>query len=154
MSLEKWIPEGLEIAETIAGHAKCTRRTVGAVIIDEHGTTVSTGRNGAPPGATECIDGGCPRGRADYDVIRAHSDYNSPGPGFCVSSHAEDNAIIRAGMDRCRGALLVVNHAPCASCVKRAAGAGIALVAWRAGLRRQESSTPQALLDDLVRDSA
>lgn len=159
MTLEKWIPEGIALARASGGFAKCTRRGVGAVLIAPGGSTIATGRNGAPPGFRECTDGGCPRGRKHEvltafgsTVIQPYSDYNTPGPGFCVSSHAEDNAILRAGT-RAAGALLAITDRPCASCIKRAAGAQVGLIAWAdqpGSISDFVSGTPAEMLYQLV----
>lgn len=153
--IEKWTLEALALTRGTAGFAKCSRRKVGAVLMDERGNTIATGRNGAAPGFRECLDGGCPRGQATYEQIRAHSDYNTPGPGFCVSTHAEANALLRAGT-RAEGALLAITHKPCAGCVKLAAGARVGLIVWYAedSLIEIESWSPAELLHALVSASA
>lgn len=111
----------LGIATAVAARAECTRRQVGAVIVNEM-AIVATGFNGAPPGEPSCLDGACPR---------AHSDV-SPGSGYaasgCVAIHAEANAIIRAGRERCLGATLYVTHEPCDLCAPLVRAAGIARV--------------------------
>jgi dCMP deaminase len=57
----------LGIAKAVGAGAKCTRRQVGAIIVDENKHIVATGKNGSPPGHAECTDGACPRGR-HYEV--------------------------------------------------------------------------------------
>jgi dCMP deaminase len=57
----------LGIARAVGAGAKCTRRHVGAIIVDENKHIVATGKNGSPPGHPECIDGACPRG-LHYEV--------------------------------------------------------------------------------------
>lgn len=83
---------GLKLAEVVSLRAACTRRQVGAVIIDENKRILATGYNGSPAGALHCSDGGCPRGAFTHQEI----------PGFlgnaghevkCIALHAEQNAI-------------------------------------------------------------
>lgn len=47
----------------MATRADCTRRKVGAVILDTELRVVSTGYNGSYPGGPSCLAGDCPRGR-------------------------------------------------------------------------------------------
>ena len=76
-----WESYYLGIAHAVAARGECTRRQVGAVIVHHH-SIIATGYNGAPPGWTSCLDGGCPR--ADSDA--------TPGSGYadskCVAIHA------------------------------------------------------------------
>ncbi len=58
---------GLTVARAVAARADCTRRQVGAVIMDDEGRIVSTGYNGAPAGEPGCASAGaCPRGQLAY----------------------------------------------------------------------------------------
>lgn len=60
-----WVDYFLGIADSVAVRADCTRRRVGAVVVDastKH--IISTGYNGAAPGEPGCLsDGACPRGQ-------------------------------------------------------------------------------------------
>lgn len=124
---------GLAMAAATAGRAACTRRQIGAVIVDEYHRIVSTGYNGAPSGFPHCTDGGCPRGKLTYDQVGAETDYSTPGsPGFCPAVHAEVNAGIYAGREA-RGATMYISDAPCPDCTKYLAGIGIATAIWPGG---------------------
>lgn len=153
----------LGIAEAVAARADCTRRKAGAVIVKD-ATIVGHGYNGAPPGKPGCLsDGACPRGRHYQvstpgflsdglaqvvvegcgcggpwpcpDYVKPMSSYDT-GKGSCISLHAEQNAIIRAGFDKCRGATIYVVSAgltgaagaPCEGCQRLIEGAGITRV--------------------------
>lgn len=60
-----WTDYFLGIADSVAVRADCTRRRVGAVVVDRRTKhLISTGYNGAAPGEPGCLsDGACPRGR-------------------------------------------------------------------------------------------
>lgn len=109
------------IAKAVASRGECSRRQVGAVIVKDH-TIISTGYNGAPPGARSCLDGACPRASSDATPGR---DYAESG---CHVIHAELNAVIRAGRDRCMGATMYVTEEPCVLCVPLIRAAGISSV--------------------------
>lgn len=58
-----WDGYFLGVAEAVAVRADCTRRRIGAVIVDPDRRIVSTGYNGAPSGQPGCLSAGaCPRG--------------------------------------------------------------------------------------------
>lgn len=112
----------LGIAHAVAARAECSRRKVGAVLVRNE-TIVGTGFNGSPPGEPSCLDGACPR---------AASGPVKPGTGYaesgCVAIHAETNAIIRAGRERCLGATLYVTHECCDLCAPLVRASGITRV--------------------------
>lgn len=117
-----WNEYYLGIARSVAVRGECVRRQVGALVVSDY-TIVSTGYNGAPPGQPSCLTGACPRGALDGVT---------PGTGYadtgCVVIHAEVNAIIRAGLDRCSGSTLYVTDTPCDLCAPLIANARIARV--------------------------
>lgn len=112
-------------AQWVATRGDCTRRQVGALIVDGENRIVSTGYNGTEPGGPSCLAGECPRGRFTHDQVPADSPYTD-----CVASHAECNAIVWAGREKCKGATLYVTHEPCHECARliRAAGIGRVVV--------------------------
>lgn len=127
MSRPDWDEWGLALAATVSTRADCTRRQVGAVVMDANHRILATGYNGAPSGDLGCAtDGACPRGQLSYEQVREFTDYES-GPGRCVSAHAEVNALLHSGRDS-RGATLYVTDSPCPACSKVIRAAGIARV--------------------------
>lgn len=156
-----WSEYFLTIARDVAARADCTRRAVGAVLVKDH-RIVATGYNGAPSGSAGCLEGACPRGRhyrtshpggppADTGPVKGFGKFcgcgnawpctlaaqpgqsYDTGPGACISLHAEQNAIIYADYDKCRGATLYSTDEPCDGCRRLIAGAGIKCVVWPDG---------------------
>ena len=88
----------LDIAEAVSERGTCLKRRYGAVIVNND-AIISTGYVGAPRGRKNCCDlNSCiriklnvPRG-TNYDI--------------CRSIHAENNAVIQAGRDKCIGGTL------------------------------------------------
>ena len=109
----------LGIAQAVSARAECTRRQIGAVIVKD-GSIIGTGYNGAPPGEPSCLDSACPRA-SGKDVV-AGVGYAASG---CVVIHAEANAIMRAGRERCLGATLYVTDTCCEMCAPLVRAAGI-----------------------------
>jgi len=129
-----WHAWGVGIARAVAARADCTRRQVGAVVFDEANRILSTGYNGAPAGVVGCLAGGCPRGRLGHDELPLDAPYEDPGsPGFCISIHAESNALLFANPVRRRGGWIAITHPPCPGCQKLLANSGLAWAVWPGG---------------------
>lgn len=121
-----WDTYYLGIAEAVSARADCTRRKVGALIV-QGDRIVSTGYNGAPAGKPGCLTmAACPRGQMSIDDVLPGSSYDT-GAGACIALHAEQNAILRAGLDA-RGATLYLTHPPCDGCGRLIEGSGICRV--------------------------
>lgn len=124
MSRPDWDKYYLGIADAVSKRGECKRRQVGAVIVKNH-TIVSTGYNGFPPKVSSCLDGHCPRAESNA----------KPGTGYgesgCGAIHAEANAIIRAGRDRCIDATIYVTDEPCVLCGPLIAAAGITTIIYK-----------------------
>lgn len=114
----------IEMAQVLAQRAACTRRQVGALVVDAEGRIVASGYNGAPAGTLNCTDGGCPRGKFSYDEVPAFSEYSN-----CVAIHAEANALLRAG-EKAVGGTLVITCQPCHECARLAIAARVARVIY------------------------
>lgn len=112
----------LNLAETVATRAECTRRQVGAVLIKNR-RVIATGYNGAPAGQPSCLDGACPRGHHSTTTVPPGSSYDT-GPGSCIAIHAEANALLHATRDT-HGADLYITDTPCDGCARLIAAAGI-----------------------------
>jgi len=111
-----WNEWGLELARTVALRADCTRRQVGAVLMDRQHRIVATGYNGAPAGEKGCLTAGaCPRGRMSQEQVPPGSSYDT-GAGACIAVHAEQNVVIRASWQDMAGATLYVTDTPCDGC--------------------------------------
>lgn len=118
-----WDEYFLGVARAVAARADCRRRQVGCVLVDADRRIIGTGYNGSPPGGRSCLAGDCPRGLLTYEQQPGLS-----GPyDECVAVHAEANALLWARTS-CKGATAYITCAPCPSCDKLLAGAGIAQI--------------------------
>lgn len=134
-----WDEWGLMLATTVSLRADCTRRQVGAVLMDTGHRIVATGYNGAPSGDPGCLTAGaCPRGRASVEEVPGFdqpgaSSYDL-GPGTCIALHAEQNALLRASWDEMDGATLYITCEPCAGCLRMIQGTPIARIVTPDGI--------------------
>ena len=127
-----WKEHFLDIAQTVAKRADCSRRKVGAVLV-KNNRIVSTGYNGSPPGKPGCLtDSACPRAKSD---VLYGSSYDT-GPGACIAIHAEINAILYSSPEEREDATLYVTFVPCDGCRRVIAGSGIKLVVFPQGEMR------------------
>ncbi len=99
--IKPWNEYFLEIAKTCATRSNCFRAKVGAVIVGEDKKIKATGYNGTPSKVVSC-----------YELGKCYRIENNIPSGTmyetCRSIHAEQNAIIQAGQDRCKGATMYI----------------------------------------------
>jgi dCMP deaminase len=86
-----WADIWLEVAAAVAKRSSCTRSAVGAVVVDGNWNTY-VGYNGPPSRATNCNEGGCPRGRLSFKDLPSGHPFETP-EGHCTAVHAEMNAL-------------------------------------------------------------
>lgn len=129
-----WDDWALGLALAVARRADCTRRQVGAVILDAEHRVISTGYNGYPSGKPGCATAGaCPRGQKDRTEVPPGAPYVGDDAGHCEAIHAEENAVLYARVPL-RGATVYVTHKPCANCHRFLAGTGVSRAVWIDGL--------------------
>lgn len=109
----------LKIASVVAERSTCRRHHMGAIAVrDKH--ILTTGYNGAPAGAKDCLELGCLR-----DELKIPSGTRQE---ICRAIHAEQNVIIQAGLHgiSLEGATVYCTHTPCVLCAKMMVNARIA----------------------------
>lgn len=118
--IKPWNEYFLEIAKTCSTRSNCFRAKVGAVIVGEDKKIKATGYNGTPSKVTSC-----------YEIGKCYRMENNIPSGTryetCRSIHAEQNAIIQAGQDRCKGATMYIygHNFICILCKRFIVQAGI-----------------------------
>ena len=122
-SFDSWALDG---AQWSSLRAECTRRKVGAVLFSPDRRVIAQGYNGAAPGAPSCLEGACPRGLKTTTEVAPGSSYDT-GPGSCIATHAEANALLWAGKEA-RGATLYITDDPCDGCWRLIRNAGVVRV--------------------------
>lgn len=111
-----WDSYFMEIAETTATRATCSRAKHGCVLVKDN-TILSTGYNGSPPNCPHCTEVGC---------LMLH--------GHCVAcNHAEMNAICRAAISgiSTTGAKAYITGEPCLLCIRMLLCAGIKEIIYK-----------------------
>ena len=144
----EWNNYFLEIAKTVSKRSNCLRAQVGAVIVGTDKKIKATGYNGTPSKVVSCMElGFCYRMKNN---IPSGTRYET-----CRSIHAEQNAIIQAGQDRCMGSSMYIwgHNFICILCKRFIVQAGIEKVY----LKKDENSdvvivTAQELRDELSND--
>ena len=101
MTIKPWVDYFLDLAKTCASRSNCIRANVGAVIVGSDKTIKATGYNGTPSKVESCAERGeCYRIKHN---IPSGTRYET-----CRSIHAEQNAIIQAGQDKCKGSTMYI----------------------------------------------
>ncbi len=99
--IKEWNDYFLDMAKTCASRSNCIRSQVGAVIVGQDKKIKATGYNGTPSKVQSCFERGvCYR---IENNIQSGTRYET-----CRSIHAEQNAIIQAGQDRCKDAVMYI----------------------------------------------
>ena len=143
-----WDDYFFEIARAVSKRSNCLRAQVGAVVVGKDKKIKATGYNGVPSKVTSCLDlGYCYRIKNN---VPSGTRYET-----CRSIHAEQNAIIQAGQDRCMGSTMYIwgHNFICILCKRFIVQAGIETVY----LKKNENSpietvTVQQLQDELTQD--
>jgi dCMP deaminase len=104
MGIKSWTDYFLDMAKTCSSRSNCLRAQVGAIIVGQDRKIKATGYNGTPSGVESCYERGeCYRIKNN---IPSGTCYET-----CRSIHAEQNAIIQAGQDRCKdGTIYIWGH--------------------------------------------
>lgn len=125
-SFEEW---ALALAGAVSLRGDCSRRQVGAVVFTSDWRVLAVGYNGVRPGDLGCLAGGCPRASSG---VAPGSSYDT-GPGSCVASHAEANALLYSDPVRRQGGTVAVSTEPCDGCCRLMRASGVRRVIWPEG---------------------
>lgn len=119
-NIKPWDEYFLDMAKTCATRSNCLRAQVGAVIVGPDKKIKATGYNGTPSKVESCAERGTCY-RIEHH-IESGTQYET-----CRSIHAEQNAIIQAGQDRCQDATIYIwGHSMiCILCKRFIAQSGI-----------------------------
>ncbi len=123
----EWGEYAFGIALAVAARGDCSRRRVGAVVLDRNHRVAGCGYNGTYSGGPSCLAGECPRAFSDSEPGSAYDN--------CHASHAEINAIMDVdNRARFEGAVLYVTAEPCEYCVKHIRNTTrLRAILWREG---------------------
>ncbi len=121
MNRPNWHEYFMLLAKLVSVRSTCNSRKIGAVIV-RNNRILTTGYNGAVHGAPHCIDRG-----PDFCLRRSIGAHDADKYNYCLSSHAEVNAIDQAArfgisLD---GAALYCTLEPCNWCFKQLIQSGI-----------------------------
>jgi dCMP deaminase len=105
-----------KIVEEITTRSTCTKRQIGAIVVNRDHQIVSTGFNGMVRKAPHCLEIGC--------IIDKRNIQGGTGKSVCPAVHAEQNALIQAGRNA-SGCTLYINAIPCKICARLIVNAGI-----------------------------
>jgi dCMP deaminase len=121
-----WDEYFIGIADLVKERSTCMRRKVGAVIVKDN-RILTTGYNGAPPGAKHCEEIGCLRELMAIPSGERHE--------LCRALHAEQNAVIQAAKNgiAIEGSTIYTTTYPCVICTKILIASGIKRVVYRGG---------------------
>ena len=144
MGIKPWDEYFLDLAKTCASRSNCIRAQVGAVIVGEDKKIKATGYNGTPSKVESCAERGvCYRIKNN---IESGTRYET-----CRSIHAEQNAIIQAGQDRCKDATIYIwgHDFICILCKRFIVQSGIKNCVLR---KNEDSPVVRVSVDDIRKE--
>ncbi|MBU1887920.1 MAG: dCMP deaminase family protein [Candidatus Omnitrophica bacterium] len=106
-----WDEYFLKLSYLVAERSTCVRHHVGAVIVRDK-RILTAGYNGAASGVKDCLQLGCMRNEKGIPSGERHE--------ICRAIHAEQNAIIQAGLHgiNIADSTVYCTHSPCILCAK------------------------------------
>lgn len=121
MNRPSWHEYFLMLAKLVSARSTCNSRKTGAVIV-RNNRILATGYNGAVHGAPHCTDRG-----PNFCLRRSIGAHDGDKYNYCLSSHAEVNAIDQAARFgiSLENASLYCTLEPCNWCFKQLIQAGI-----------------------------
>ena len=121
MNRPSWHEYFMMLAKLVSVRSTCNSRKIGAVIV-RNNRILATGYNGAVHGAPHCSDRG-----PDFCLRRSVGAHDAEKYNYCMSSHAEANAINQAARFGIplENATLYCTLEPCNWCFKQLIQAGI-----------------------------
>jgi dCMP deaminase len=126
----------LNLAFMLAKKSTCRRGYAGCVVT-RNGRIISTGYNGSPPGALECLDfitcriKGCVITQEEsVSIVGMKKDYEIQTDGCFDSIHSEANAIGFCAKNGIAtdGAVVYITKEPCKSCAQLLVSSGVKTV--------------------------
>ena len=126
----------LKIAAVVGERSTCLRHHMGAIAVrDKH--ILTTGYNGAPAGARDCLELGCLREERGIP--------SGTRQELCRGIHAEQNAIVQAALHGVAidGSTIYTTHQPCVLCAKMLINAGVTEIVYG-------DSYPDPLAEELL----
>jgi dCMP deaminase len=121
MNRPTWHEYFMMLAKLVSVRSTCNSRKIGAIIV-RNNRILATGYNGAVHGAPHCSDKG-----PDFCLRRSIGAHDAEKYNYCLSSHAEVNAINQAARfgTPLENANLYCTLEPCNWCFKQLIQAGI-----------------------------
>lgn len=121
MNRPSWHEYFMMLAKLVSVRSTCNSRKIGAVIV-KNNRILATGYNGAVHGAPHCSDKG-----PNFCLRRSIGAHDAEKYNYCLSSHAEVNAINQAARfgTSLENATLYCTLEPCNWCFKQLIQAGI-----------------------------
>jgi dCMP deaminase len=106
----------MKIAFVIKTRSNCMKRSVGAVLV-KNKRLISSGYNGTPMGFKNCYEYGCERCNKN-SVILTYLKTQGVDLHKCFCIHAEESAILEAGILNIKDSTIYTTLFPCMWCTK------------------------------------
>lgn len=137
-----WDEVWMSVAEQVARRSRCSRASMGAVVVSANERISSTGYNGPAAtykGAGDCVNW-CERAQGKTNLSGAYDG--------CPSIHAEANALLYVDRSQVEGGTIYITAPPCMQCAKLISNSGLTCVVAQLG-DEDAHRTPEVALEYL-----
>lgn len=140
-----WDTYFLDIAYMAATRSRCSRRQVGAVLVQGK-KLLGTAYNGAPMGVPDCSEAGCMIAE-DVEVVQ-HKDGSEEmvRKQRCIRTiHAEQNLLLFTDRADREGSTIYVTDQPCWTCANMIANSGVHEVVYHRPYKKDSDKVSQLM---------
>lgn len=130
-----WDDYFLAIAVAVSKRADCSRRQIGAILVNSDRRHRGSGYNGGLSKGLSCLAGECPRAHSN---VAPGSSYDT-GAGTCIAIHAEQNLILDTTPEERKDGTIYITDTPCDGCLRMLQGSGISRIRWPDGEWRKHT---------------
>lgn len=125
-----WDTYFLDIAYMAATRSQCSRRRVGAVLVQGK-KLLGTAYNGAPMGVPDCSDAGCMIVEEYEHTLVADGSEQVVKKERCIRTiHAEQNLLLFTDRKDREGSTIYVTDQPCWTCANMIANSGVSEIVY------------------------
>lgn len=145
MSIRKdWDTYFMDIAYMASTRSQCSRRHVGAVLVQGK-KLMGSAYNGAPMGVADCAEAGCMLVE-EFEVKLVDGKEELVKKQRCIRTiHAEQNLILFTDRKDREGSTVYVTDQPCWTCANMLANSGVAEIVYHRGYPKDADKVTRLL---------
>lgn len=140
-----WDTYFLDIAYMAATRSQCTRRRVGAVLVQGK-KLLGSAYNGAPMGVPDCTEAGCMIAE-EYEIVQLdNGEEQVVKKQRCIRTiHAEQNLLLFTDRRDREGSTIYVTDQPCWTCANMIANSGVTEIVYHRAYKKDSEKVTELM---------